>query len=125
MLILIYSFDYLYNDPNLVKFFSYLNFFAASMSTLVLAGNYLVLFLGWESVGLASYFLINFWSTRNQANQAALKAIIFNRIGDVFFIAALGLMIFMFNSLEFETIELLALNLKTLKLFFLTFLFQF
>jgi len=76
------------------------------MSCLVLAGNYVVMFLGWEAVGLASYLLINFWSTRNQANQSALKAIIFNRIGDVFFIAALALMFLALNSSDFEDIEI-------------------
>jgi len=79
LLILIYSYDYLFYDPNLVKFFSYLNFFAFSMSCLVLSGNYVIMFLGWEAVGLSSYLLINFWSTRNQANQGAIKAIVFNR----------------------------------------------
>jgi proton-translocating NADH-quinone oxidoreductase chain L len=70
------------------------------------------MFLGWEAVGLASYLLINFWSTRNQANQAALKAIIFNRVGDIFFIAALALMFFIFNSFDFEDIELLLPHFK-------------
>jgi proton-translocating NADH-quinone oxidoreductase chain L len=112
LMILIYSYDYLHYDPNLVKFFSYLNFFSFSMSCLVLAGNYLVMFLGWETVGLASYLLINFWSTRNQANQAALKAIIFNRFGDISFISALALLNVLFNSFEFEDIELLLPNFK-------------
>lgn len=69
LLILIYSYDYLREDPHLVKFYAYLNFFQFSMSCLVLAGNYVVMFLGWEGVGLASYLLINFWSSRNQANK--------------------------------------------------------
>lgn len=113
LLILIYSYDYLFYDPNLVKFFSYLNFFSFSMSCLVLAGNYLVMFLGWETVGLASYLLINFWTTRNQANQAAIKAIIFNRFGDVAFIGAMGLLNLLFHSLDFEDIELLLPTFKS------------
>jgi proton-translocating NADH-quinone oxidoreductase chain L len=113
LLILIYSYDYLYNDPNLVKFFSYLNFFSFSMTCLCISGNYLVMFLGWETVGLASYLLINFWTTRNQANQAALKAIIFNRVGDIAFLAGLALLNLLFHSLEFEDIELLLPTFKS------------
>jgi proton-translocating NADH-quinone oxidoreductase chain L len=107
LLILIYSYDYLFYDPNLVKFFAYLNFFAFSMSCLVLGENYVVMFLGWEGVGLASYLLINFWSTRTNANQAALKAIIFNRFGDAFFLAAMGVMYLLFDSFDLEVIALL------------------
>jgi NADH-quinone oxidoreductase subunit L len=116
LLILIYSLDYLQYDPNLVKFFAYLNFFSFSMSCLVLAGNYFLMFLGWEAVGLASYLLINFWSTRNQANQSALKAIIFNRFGDIFFITTLGLLWYMFSSFDFADIELLLPQFKYMKL---------
>src|SRR6201997_404852 len=116
LLILIYSYDYLYNDPNLVKFFSYLNFFSFSMTCLCISGNYLVMFLGWETVGLASYLLINFWTTRNQANQAALKAIIFNRVGDAAFLAGLALLNLLFHSLEFEDIDLLLPSFKTTNL---------
>jgi len=107
LLILIYSYDYLHEDPNLVKFFSYLSFFSFSMSCLVLAGNYFVMFLGWEAVGLASYLLINFWSTRNQANQSAIKAIIFNRVGDAAFITAMACFLYLFKTFDFEDIELL------------------
>jgi len=63
LLVQFYSIDYMKEDPNKVKFFAYLNFFAAAMITLVTAGNYIVMFLGWEAVGLASFLLINFWST--------------------------------------------------------------
>jgi len=77
------------------------------MSCLVFAGNYFIMFLGWEAVGLASYLLINFWHTRNQANQSALKAIIFNRFGDIFFISGMGLIFYLFNSLDLEEIDIL------------------
>jgi len=107
LLILIYSYDYLHEDPNLVKFFAYLSFFSFSMSCLVFAGNYFIMFLGWEAVGLASYLLINFWTTRNQANQSAIKAIIFNRIGDTAFITAMGIIYYLFNSFDLEDLELL------------------
>jgi NADH-quinone oxidoreductase subunit L len=115
LLILIYSYSYLYNDPNLVRFIAYLNLFSFSMSCLVLAQNYIVMFLGWEIVGLTSYLLINFWSTRNQANQSALKAIIFNRFGDIFFLAALGLLFSSFHSFDFEIIESLLPQFKQVK----------
>jgi proton-translocating NADH-quinone oxidoreductase chain L len=108
LLILIYSYDYLHEDPNLVKFFAYLSFFSFAMSCLVFAGNYFIMFLGWEAVGLASYLLINFWTTRNQANQSALKAIIFNRVGDIAFISAMGIIYYLFNSFDLEDLELLA-----------------
>jgi proton-translocating NADH-quinone oxidoreductase chain L len=94
------------------------------MSCLVLAGNYVVMFLGWEGVGLASYLLINFWSTRNQANQSALKAIIFNRFGDIFFIAALALMFFIFNSFDFEDIELLLPQFKQVNIILFSYSFS-
>ena len=111
-LVLIYSLDYLNGDPYHVKFFSYLNFFAFSMLTMVLAKNYLVMFLGWEGVGLASYLLVNFWDTRNLANKSALKAVIFNRIGDIFFFASLSLMFIGYGSFDFSVIFPLASQIK-------------
>jgi NADH-quinone oxidoreductase subunit L len=119
LLILVYSYDYLHEDPNLVKFFAYLSFFSFAMSCLVFAGNYFIMFLGWEAVGLASYLLINFWSTRNQANQSALKAIIFNRVGDIAFITAVAILYYLFNSFDLEELEILVpqYNNTTLSLF--------
>ncbi|RYX83798.1 NADH-quinone oxidoreductase subunit L, partial [bacterium] len=110
--VLIYSLDYLNGDPYHVKFFSYLNFFAFSMLTMVLSKNYLVMFLGWEGVGLASYLLVNFWDTRNLANKSALKAVIFNRIGDIFFFAFLALMFIGYGSFDFSVIFPLASQVK-------------
>ena len=111
-LVLIYSLDYLNGDPYHVKFFSYLNFFAFSMLTMVLAKNYLVMFLGWEGVGLASYLLVNFWDTRNLANKSALKAVIFNRVGDIFFFAFLAMMFIGYGSFDFSVIFPLASQIK-------------
>ena len=111
-LVLIYSLDYLNGDPYHVKFFSYLNFFAFSMLTMVLAKNYLVMFLGWEGVGLASYLLVNFWDTRNLANKSALKAVIFNRVGDIFFFAFLALMFIGYGSFDFSVIFPLSSQIK-------------
>ena len=116
-LVLIYSLDYLNGDPYHVKFFSYLNFFAFSMLTMVLAKNYLVMFLGWEGVGLASYLLVNFWDTRNLANKSALKAVIFNRVGDIFFFAFLALMFIGYGSFDFSIIFPLCSQVKYQLLF--------
>ncbi len=90
-LIHIYSIGYMAHDPNRRRFFAFLNLFVAAMLTLVLADDYLVLFLGWEGVGLASYLLIGFWQERWSAAVAAKKAFVVNRVGDLGM--ALGVML--------------------------------
>ena len=82
-LIHIYSVGYMEHDVRRARFFGYLNLFVAAMLMLVLADNYLGLFLGWEGVGLASYLLIGFWQHKNSAAQAATKAFVLNRVGDI------------------------------------------
>jgi NADH-quinone oxidoreductase subunit L len=82
-LIHIYSVGYMAHDVRRARFFAYLNLFVASMLTLVLADNYLVVFLGWEGVGLASYLLIGFWQYKPSAAVAAKKAFVVNRVGDI------------------------------------------
>ena len=82
-LIHIYSVGYMEHDVRRARFFAYLNLFVAAMLTLVLADNYLVLFLGWEGVGLASYLLIGFWQHKPSAAVAAKKAFVVNRVGDI------------------------------------------
>src|SRR3954466_1860583 len=82
-LIHIYSVGYMAHDERRPRFFAYLNLFVASMLTLVLADNYLVVFLGWEGVGLASYLLIGFWQHKPSAAVAAKKAFVVNRVGDI------------------------------------------
>ena len=90
-LIHVFAIGYMHGDERFSRFFTYLNLFAASMLTLVLAGNFAMLFMGWELVGLCSYLLIGFWFTRNSAAAAAKKAFIVNRIGDFGFV--IGLML--------------------------------
>lgn len=90
-LVHLYSLAYLDDDPSLIRFLSYLSLFTFFMLFYVMAGNYVLMFIGWEGVGLVSYLLINFWYNRFYANRAALKAIIVNRIGDFFFISAIVL----------------------------------
>ena len=81
-LIHIYSVGYMWDDDGYYRFMSYMNLFMFFMLTLVLAKNYLLMFIGWEGVGLASYLLIGFWFTRDSAASAGKKAFIVNRIGD-------------------------------------------
>jgi NADH-quinone oxidoreductase subunit L len=99
-LIHIYSVGYMANDPQRRRFFGYMNLFVAAMLLLVLADNYLGLYIGWEGVGLASYLLIGFYQYRNTAAVAAKKAFIANRVGD----AGLTLAIFLMFS-EFGTVS--------------------
>ncbi|MGA8212087.1 MAG: NADH-quinone oxidoreductase subunit L [Candidatus Sulfotelmatobacter sp.] len=103
-LIHIYSVGYMWDDPSFYRFFSYLNLFMFFMLTLVLAGNYLLMFIGWEGVGLASYLLIGFWFTKDSAAAAGKKAFIVNRIGDFGFLIALFLLIKHFGSLNFDQV---------------------
>src|SRR5260370_27787709 len=81
-LIHIFAVGYMANDPERRRFFGYMNLFLAAMLLLVLGDNYLVLYAGWEGVGLASYLLIGFWQYKNSAAVAAKKAFIANRVGD-------------------------------------------
>lgn len=82
-LIHIYSIDYLASDPHIQRFFSYLSAFTAGMLILIFGGNYFVMFVGWEAIGVVSYLLINFYFTRIQANKAAILAFCMNRAGDM------------------------------------------
>ena len=103
-LIHIYSVGYMWEEGGYYRFFSYLNLFMFFMLTLVLASNYLLMFIGWEGVGLASYLLIGFFFTRDSAAAAGKKAFIVNRIGDFGFLIALFLMIQHFGSLDFAKV---------------------
>jgi len=103
-LIHIYSVGYMAEEGGFYRFFSYLNLFMFFMLTLVLANNYLLMFIGWEGVGLASYLLIGFWFTRDSAASAGKKAFIVNRIGDFGFLIALFLLIKHFGSLNFAQV---------------------
>jgi NADH-ubiquinone oxidoreductase chain 5 len=103
-LVHLYSTEYMSHDPHLPRFMSYLSLFTFFMLILVTADNFIQLFVGWEGVGLCSYLLINFWFSRIQANKAAIKAMIVNRIGD--FGLALGIfaIYITFNSVEYSAI---------------------
>ncbi len=100
-LIHIYSLGYMAHDPDKRRFFAYLNFFVASMLLLVLADSYLLLFVGWEGVGLASWLLIGFWNWNPAYATAANKAFVANRIGDFGLLIAMMLMFTHFGRLDF------------------------
>jgi len=103
-LVHLYSTEYMSHDPHLPRFLSYLSLFTFFMLILITADNYVQMFVGWEGVGLCSYLLINFWFTRIQANKAAIKAMIVNRIGD--FGLSLGILtIFInFKAVDYATV---------------------
>ncbi len=103
-LIHIYSIGYMAEDPGRRRFFGYLNLFLAAMLLLVLADNYLGLYMGWEGVGLASYLLIGFWSDKPSAATAAKKAFVVNRVGDIGLAVALMVMFAAVGSVSFSTV---------------------
>jgi NADH-quinone oxidoreductase subunit L len=103
-LIFIYSLGYMAHDPDRRKFFAYLNLFVAAMLLLVLANNYLLLYVGWEGVGLASYLLIGFWQRKPTAAAAAKKAFVINRVGDVGLSVAIMLIFITFGSVTFQDV---------------------
>ncbi|GAA1922199.1 NADH-quinone oxidoreductase subunit L [Nocardioides lentus] len=104
-LIHVYSIGYMSHDPRRRRFFAYLNLFVAAMLMLVLAGDYLGLFLGWEGVGLASYLLIGFWQHKPSAAAAAKKAFVINRVGDMGLSLAIMLMFVTFGTSSFAGVS--------------------
>jgi NADH-quinone oxidoreductase subunit L len=104
-LIHLYSVGYMAHDERRRRFFAYLNLFIAAMLILVLADNYLVLFVGWEGVGLASYLLIGFWQHKPSAAAAAKKAFVMNRVGDLGLTMAVMSMLALFGSSSFAAVN--------------------
>lgn len=104
-LIHVYSIGYMHGDPRVVRYFAYLNLFVTMMLFLVMANNLLLLFLGWEGVGLCSFLLIGFWFERKTASEAAVKAFVVNRIGDAAFILAMLAIFTYFGTLNFYSDE--------------------
>jgi NADH-quinone oxidoreductase subunit L len=101
-LIHVYSTSYMSHDEGMVKYFAYLNLFVFSMLLLVLGANYLIMFIGWEGVGLCSYLLIGFWFKNRDYTNAAKKAFVMNRIGDLGFLVAMLLVLYNFSTLSFQ-----------------------
>ncbi len=109
-LIHVYSIGYMAHEGGYYRFFGYLNLFMFSMLVLVLADNYLMMFVGWEGVGLCSYLLIGFYFLRRSASDAGKKAFIVNRIGDAAFLLGVMLLVVTFGTLDFHSITAAARN---------------
>lgn len=101
-LIHVYSTSYMHHDEGMVKYFAYLNLFVFSMLLLILGANYLVMFIGWEGVGLCSYLLIGFWFKKREYTNAAKKAFVMNRIGDLGFLVGMLLVLYNFGTLSYK-----------------------
>jgi proton-translocating NADH-quinone oxidoreductase chain L len=134
LLVHLYSLDYMKTDAHLARFISYLSLFTFFMLVLISGDSLVTLFLGWEGVGLCSYLLISFWYTRIQAGKAAIKAMIVNRVTDLFFTVGILTIFYLFQTVEFSSLfglaryyvnvtlivggfELPALSIATLLLF--------
>lgn len=118
-LVHLYSTEYMAHDPHLARFMSYLSLFTFFMLILVTADNFVQMFVGWEGVGLCSYLLINFWFTRIQANKAAIKAMILNRVGDFCLLIGILLIYVNFKSVDYATVAVIAPLLKNVDINFL------
>jgi len=114
-LIHVYSTAYMHNEEpqNFAKYFSFLNLFVFSMLLLVLGANYVIMFIGWEGVGLCSYLLIGFWFTNNKFNAAARKAFVMNRIGDLGFLLAIFWLVNKLGTVDFHNVFASVGNLST------------
>ena len=104
LVIQIFSTSYMSGDPRYVKYFVYFNFFVFSMLLLVMSANFLVMFFGWELVGLSSYLLISFWSEKKKAAKAGNKAFVLNRIGDFGFLIALMMILNTYDTFSFKKV---------------------
>jgi len=101
ILVQYYSLVYMKSDPHLIRFIGYLGLFTTMMFILITAPNLVQLFLGWEGVGICSYLLITFWTTRLDANKAAIKALLINRIGDCLLLCAIAILLFLIGDTSF------------------------
>ena len=107
-LVHIYSIGYMSEDPHNQRFFSYLSLFTFMMVILVTANNYLLMFVGWEGVGVCSYLLVCFWFTRIAANQSSISAFLTNRVGDCFLTIGMFAILWSFGNLDYATVFSLA-----------------
>nr|7ZM7_5 Chain 5, NADH-ubiquinone oxidoreductase chain 5 [Thermochaetoides thermophila DSM 1495]7ZM8_5 Chain 5, NADH-ubiquinone oxidoreductase chain 5 [Thermochaetoides thermophila DSM 1495]7ZMB_5 Chain 5, NADH-ubiquinone oxidoreductase chain 5 [Thermochaetoides thermophila DSM 1495]7ZME_5 Chain 5, NADH-ubiquinone oxidoreductase chain 5 [Thermochaetoides thermophila DSM 1495]7ZMG_5 Chain 5, NADH-ubiquinone oxidoreductase chain 5 [Thermochaetoides thermophila DSM 1495]7ZMH_5 Chain 5, NADH-ubiquinone len=107
-LVHIYSISYMSSDPHNQRFFSYLSLFTFMMIILVTANNYLLMFVGWEGVGVCSYLLVSFWFTRIAANQSSISAFLTNRVGDCFLTVGMFAILWSLGNLDYATVFSLA-----------------
>jgi NADH-ubiquinone oxidoreductase chain 5 len=107
-LVHIYSIGYMSHDPHNQRFFSYLSLFTFMMIILVTANNFLLMFVGWEGVGICSYLLVSFWFTRIAANQSSISAFLTNRVGDCFLTIGIFAILWSFGNIDYNTVFTLA-----------------
>jgi NADH-quinone oxidoreductase subunit L len=119
-LIHLYSISYIHDDENMHKFFAYLNLFVFFMITLVVGSNLLVLFIGWEGVGLCSYLLIGFWYKNQDYNDAAKKAFIMNRIGDLGLLIGIFILGYLFSTLDYAHLKTAIAGATNIDLYWLS-----
>ena len=110
LMVHIYSIGYMKDDPGYQRFFSYISGFTFAMLALVMANNFMLLFFGWEGVGLVSYLLIGFWFKKDSANYAAIKAFLANRVGDLGFLLGLAGILLYFGTLDYAQVFSLVPN---------------
>ena len=103
-LVHVYSIGYMSHDPHAQRFFSYLSLFTFMMIILVTANNFLLMFVGWEGVGICSYLLVNFWFTRIAANQSSVSALLTNRVGDCFLTIGMFALLLAFGNVDYSTV---------------------
>jgi NADH-ubiquinone oxidoreductase chain 5 len=103
-----YSIGYMSHDPHNQRFFSYLSLFTFMMIILVTGNNYLLMFVGWEGVGVCSYLLVSFWFTRIAANQSSMAAFLTNRVGDCFLTIGMFVILWSLGNLDYNTVFSLA-----------------
>ena len=107
-LVHIYSIGYMSHDPHNQRFFSYLSLFTFMMIILVTSNNFLLMFVGWEGVGICSYLLVSFWFTRIAANQSSMSAFLTNRVGDCFLTIGMFVILWSFGNIDYSTVFSLA-----------------
>jgi NADH-ubiquinone oxidoreductase chain 5 len=113
LLVHLYSVGYMGEDPHVQRFFSYISLFTGLMLILVTADNFLVMFVGWEGVGVCSYLLVHFWYTRIAAVKSAINAMLTNRVGDFFLTIGFFAIFFAFGTLDYSTVFVLAPYVNT------------
>ena len=118
-LVHVYSLGYMSHDPHKPRFMSYLSLFTFSMLSLVVSDNFLQLFFGWEGVGLCSYLLIGFWFKKETANNAAIKAFIVNRVGDLGLAIGIFLIFYHFGTINFNEVFSVAESFSDKKIYFI------
>lgn len=120
LLVHFFSVEYMWGDPYFMKFFSFLTLFTFFMLFMIVSPNFVQFFLGWEGVGICSYLLINFWSTRPEANRSALKAVILNKFGDIALYSAFILLFLIFRTFDFYSLNFLINNSLNFDFFILS-----